>query len=471
MSTFSGLNTATTALWASRRGLDVTGQNVANVNTEGYSRQRADLQSVGGAVPAFFSRSTGIGGGVAVEDVIRIRDQFLEGRAQIEQATRARLTAESDALAAVERISREPGSTGIQSLLSEVWAGFEDVANAPQDDAARAQVLQRLGTLVDGIRANHTALGAEWRQTRENLEVLVTDVNAAATSVAELNEAIQAATRIGQPANELADRRDLLVMRLAGQIGATARPAADGAVNVVVGGIAIVSGSTATLLAVAGTDDPDDVDPDLVPPVDPPRIQTVTGGHAVRSGGTAGGQLTALTSILPRHRDELDDLAAQLADVLNPVHQSGSDRAGAAGGPLLGSSSGPVTAATLTLLVTQPGRLAAAATPPGAPSTDGGNALALAALRLQPDGPDATYRRAVVELGVQAAVTSRNLDIQSVVAAQVDAAREGVAGVNLDEEMTTMLSFQHAYSAAARLVSAIDESLDMLINRMGRVGL
>ena len=77
----------------------------------------------------------------------------------------------------------------------------------------------------------------------------------------------------------------------------------------------------------------------------------------------------------------------------------------------------------------------------------------------------------IVELGVQAAVTGRNVGIQQVITTQVDAARESVAGVNLDEEMTNMLSFQHAYSAAGRLVTAIDETLDKLINRTGRVGL
>jgi flagellar hook-associated protein FlgK len=76
----------------------------------------------------------------------------------------------------------------------------------------------------------------------------------------------------------------------------------------------------------------------------------------------------------------------------------------------------------------------------------------------------------IIELGVQSAVTQRNLGIQQVITTQVDAARESVAGVNLDEEMTNMLSYQHAYSAAGRLVTAIDETLDVLINRTGLVG-
>ena len=101
----------------------------------------------------------------------------------------------------------------------------------------------------------------------------------------------------------------------------------------------------------------------------------------------------------------------------------------------------------------------------------GVNADAIAQLRQSTTGTDANYRKMIVELGVQAAVAGRNVDIQAVITTQVDSARESVAGVNIDEEMTNMLSFQHAYSAAGRLITAIDETLDKLINGTGRVGL
>jgi flagellar hook-associated protein 1 FlgK len=162
VSTFSGLNAATTALWAQRRALDVTGQNIANVNTDGYSRQRADLQAMGGSVvPAFYSTSPGIGQGVTVDDVIRIRDAFLEGRGQTEHANSARLTAESEALELVEQAFREPGDTGIQSLLSDLWSGWQDVANKPEDLAARGQVLERLDTLVGGLHFSQASLDSQ----------------------------------------------------------------------------------------------------------------------------------------------------------------------------------------------------------------------------------------------------------------------------------------------------------------------
>ena len=106
----------------------------------------------------------------------------------------------------------------------------------------------------------------------------------------------------------------------------------------------------------------------------------------------------------------------------------------------------------------------------GGANLDNSNADKIGKLRDAPAGVDATYRKMIVELGVQAAVAIRNQDIQAVITTQVDAARESVAGVNIDEEMTNMLSFQQAYNAASRMVTAIDETLDQLINRTGLVG-
>jgi flagellar hook-associated protein FlgK len=472
VSTFSGLNAATTSLWAQRRGLDVTGQNIANVNTEGYSRQRADMVAIGGSViPAFYSKSSGIGAGVNADEVTRIRDAFLEGRGQSEHANSARLTVQNDTYTLVQQAFREPGDTGIQSLMSDMWSGFGDLAKAPGDGAARGQVIKRLESLVGGIQSSAAALESQWTQTRENLDVLVKDVNASAGTIAELNAAIMRAKQSGETANDLSDQRDLLVMKLADQVGATVRPGQYGSLDVVVGNMTLVAGSSASTFAVVGGTD------SATAAGDPPRVVTAPGNFEVRVGGTAEGQLSALNGIIPSYRGALDALANELATTLNGVHTGTAtapgtpayDLAGVAGTDLLGSSGGPITAATLKVLITDPSKIAASNLPGGV--LDNGNAQELAALGSSATGVDAGYRKMIVELGVQSAVTERNLGIQQVVTTQVDAARDSVAGVNMDEEMTNMLSYQHAYSAAARLVTSIDEMLDQLINRTGRVGL
>lgn len=470
MSTFSGLNTALTSLYAQRKAINLTGQNITNVNTEGYSRQRVDLTSIGAnAVPAFFSRSSGVGGGVDSDTVIRIRDMFLEARAHSEHANGARLVEETSQLGGIESAFREPGDFGFQSVLANMWAGWQDVANQPQDNASRAQLLQQATTVAKTLNATRATLDQQWTDTRENLDALVAEVNGTTKAIAELNTSIQRATQSGMPAHELTDRRDVLVLSLADKIGANARPGEDGVLNVFVNGTPLVFGSTANAVKVAGANVPDDA---LTNPV---RIEMAVGNFKVDAGGTAGGRLTALGDHIPTYRANLDGVAANLAAAINTQQGSGYDLNGTAGTPMFntGGAAGPITAANIAIAFTNPDLVAASGiptTPPATPVVDGSNADKMAQLQYDKAGATTTYRRMIVDLGVKTQGVVRANEIQSVISVQVDAARESVAGVNLDEEMANMLAYQHAYEAASRMVNAIDETLDILINRTGLVG-
>ena len=485
-STFSGLSRASSALAAQQRALDTTGQNIANVNTAGYSRQRAELQSVGGSiVPATYATGDGLGQGVTADTVTRIRDAFLEGRAQTEHAATASLTAADTTLAQIEDAFREPGTTGLQSQLDAMWASWSDVASNPTEPAARGAVLERTSTLVAGLNTTSATLDQQWAHDLDGLTTLVADVNASLTAIADLNQAISRTNAAGTPSNELADKRDVLVLALADQIGATASLNPDGTLAVRIGGATVVNGSSAMTLKVAGGSDP------AAAATDPPRLVTAPGGTTVVPGGTASGLLTAMTTTIPEYKKKLDDIASQLAGQLNALHQQGYDLDGNPGGPVFDGGAGSttvnadgtttvdlskVTAATIRLAVTSVDQLAAATLSPaaagGAPAkNDGGMADAIHQLRLGTEGSDASYRKMIVGLGVQAASAASKLAAQSVISAQVDSSRESVSGVSIDEEMTNMLQFQHGYQAAGRLVTAIDEMLDQLINRTGRVGL
>jgi flagellar hook-associated protein 1 FlgK len=463
VSGFSSLNTATTALRAQQRAVDVTGQNVANVNTDGYSRQRAELRSIGAnTVPAMYAVSNGVGGGVTADQVTRIRDAFLETRAQGEHAASARLTVESNTLTQVEDAFREPGTTGIQSMLSSMWSGFDAVQNAPANLAARSQLLERAETLASGVRTTSATLEGQWTSTRESLGALVSDVNAAAQSIAELNKAIRTATQAGLPANELTDQRDVLVLSLSDKIGATSVAGEYGSVNVAVGGTSLVAGVGALTLRLEGSTSARGV------ATDRPRILTSPGSSVLQVDGTAAGQLSALSTTIPGYLGELDDFATSLAAAVNTQHGRGSDLDGVAGGEVFGRTDGkPLTAANIRVLISDERKLAAAST--AGASLDASNADALSQLGTT-SGLDASYRKVITALGVQSSVSSRNVSIQAVITSQVDDDRESVSGVSLDEEMTNMLAFQHGYAAAARMITTIDEMLDVLINRTGLVG-
>jgi flagellar hook-associated protein 1 FlgK len=418
-------------------------------------------------VPAIWSKDTSVGNGVSADTVTRIRDAVLERRAYTEHAAAAQATVADATLTDVQAAFQEPGSSGIQAKLSDTWSAWHDLANATTNDGARTAVLTKTQTLVDGVHAARASLDNQWDRTRDSLVALTTEVNATATAIAGLNQAIQQATAGGQDTNDLADKRDALVLQLAEKVGATAQPGDGGSVTVFVGGTALVTGGSAMGLSVAGPVKPDDVTAS-----DVPRVVTQPGGAVVAVGGTAGGRVTALGSTIPGYRAQLDDFARSLASQVNAQQAQGRDAQGNPGAALLGAQpAGEITAANLTVLISDPSGLAAAQQAPdgSGPSTDSLNADAMAQLA-STGAADAGYRSMVVALGVQASAATRALDTQTTVVQQVDADRESVSGVDLDEEMTNMLSFQHMYAAAGRLVTAIDETLDVLINHTGLVG-
>lgn len=478
-STFGSLNTAASGLYAAQRGIAVTGQNVANANTDGYSRQRVDLQSVGASViPAIWSKSNAIGDGVNSDTVTRIQDQFLQAQAQQAHATSQQLTAQDSAYTQIQQTFGEPSTTGIQSQLSTMWGAWQDLANAPGSQASGSALLQSTQAVVDSFHQARASLDQQWGQTRDNLQALVTDVNSTTANIATLNQQIKVATLSGLDANELMDQRDGLVLQLSEQIGATSRPGDSGTVDVVVGGVSLVSGPTSTQVALAGPMSEDGMSTTPVAANDPnfmttglPRIVTAEGHAAVNAGGTAGGDLNTLTGIIPTYRDQLDGVASALASQVNAQQAVGYDGTGAHGSPMFGSSTaGPITAGSITLLSSSPSQIAASSVAPdasGTPATDGGNADLMSQLGSAATSPDTSYRSMITQLGVQAQSTSRNLTIQTTATATVDANRQSVSGVSIDEEMTNMLAFQQSYAASARLISTIDQNLSTLINMVG----
>ncbi|OIQ73516.1 flagellar hook-associated protein 1 [mine drainage metagenome] len=478
MSSFDGLSVALSSLYAQRRGLDVTGQNIANANTEGYSRQRVDMASVGApATPAIWSTWQGAGGGVTVQDITRLRDAFLEARGRTEQSTLSQVTTASGTLNQVQQMFPEPGTNGLQSILSQLWSGFSDLANNPGSSAARTQVLQQASATSNWLNQTHASLATQWSAMHDQANALASEVNSAAQGVADLNQAIQRATQSGLPANDLADQRDLLAMKLANLVGATSRVGPNGMLDVLVGGGSLVRGNVAQAVAFNSI---------------PARLEDVTttaqvqltwvkdGTQVPVSSGQAGAMLNGMNNVLPGYSARLDAVANSLATAVNTQHMAGFDLNGNPGTALFSSGAipAPITAANITVAITNPTLLAASGvvTPPIPPSTtpvpnlDGTNAMALSQIRGLTTGPDTVYRQLVVDLGVTTQSASRQVDTQKAISSQVDSARSSQAGVNIDEEMTNMISYQRAYEAAGRLMSAIDGTLDTLINHTGLVG-
>jgi flagellar hook-associated protein 1 len=458
MSSFAGLNSALSALYAQRRGLDVTGQNIANANTAGYSRQRVDLQAVGGpSVPAVHSVWTGAGAGVSVTDITRLRDAFLEGRGRAEHSQATYLAGRQQVFGQLEGVFTEPSDTGMQAQLADFWNGWADVANRPNDQAARSQLLQRGAVVADGLRGAADAMASQWRTVRAQADAYASDVNNTAAAVADLNQAIQRATAAGLPVNELADQRDQHVMHLSELTGATAIARDNGTVDVLLAGSSLVSGATARQIEATGG--PANLTASPIPSAVSLRW-TDGSGTAVAPGGQLAASLESLNTVLPDYLAKLDTIAATLASAVNAQHTQGVDLDGNAGTAFYTGT----TASTIKVGLTDPRQVAAANASAG--GFDGSNADAMSHLTAVDDA----YRSFVAGLGVEAQSANRRADIQNRISNDLDAQRDSVAGVNLDEEMTNMLSYQRAYEAASRVLNAVDEALDTLINRTGLVG-
>ena len=456
-SAFAGLSTALSALYAQKRGLDVTGQNIANASTDGYSRQRVDLRPTGGSTSgAIFAVDRGSVGGVEVAGVQRITDELAASRARTEHAADGYLQGQKTAYGEIEQIYGEPGDTGIQSQLGKFWTSLHNLANNPGDLATRSTVLQQAAVVTDGLRAASAGLGSMWRAGRDQVAGTTTEINTTAAAVADLNQAILRAQGSGNPANELADQRDLKVARLVELTGATAAGRDDGTVDVTLGGSLLVAGKINRTLVAAGASDPAGL------ATDPVGVRWADTQQPVPvASGVLASDLQTLNTILPAQIARLDDVAASLIAVVNGQHAAGYDRAGAPGGALLSGTD----AASIAVAITDPQALAAAGTQGAA--LDGANADAMAGLSGLSAGPDSRYRQLIADLGVQSQSAQRRAGIQTTVTQQADAAQSAQSGVNLDEEMANMMQFQRAYEAASRVFTTIDSVLNTLINHTG----
>ncbi len=309
MSDFSGLRLALTALQAQQRSVQVAAQNVANANTAGYSRQAVNLVNIGApARPALFSKFTGDGQGVQVDSVTRFRDQFMEMRAALQHGSMASLDQASSTMNAIQQLFNEPSDSGIQKQLSDLWAGFDDVANNPADTASRTQLLERADTLAASFNAISQNLAQQKLDTTSELGATVADINSKAQSIAQLNQAIKVNTIANLPVNDLQDQRDLLANQLSEESGASLRAGPFNQVNVMLNGTSLVQEDTASALTV-----------DTSGPATVLRWSANNSAASVTSG-KAGGELDAINGTIPSYIAKLDTVATTLRDQVNQLH-------------------------------------------------------------------------------------------------------------------------------------------------------
>ena len=468
MSTFTGLNTATSALAAARRGIEVTGQNIANQTTVGYTRQRLETSAVG-AVAQSGRFSTGVvpGQGVRMEGIARLGDAVLDARVRDALGASGFFTVRAEAARSAEAVMAEPTKDGLAHRMSEFWAGWQDLANSPDSEAAAAVVLNTAGVLAGQIAAGYTAASTQWSDVRASVDRTVSEIDTAADQVANLNRDIRDALNSGRSANELIDQRGVIVERLARIAGASGTVEADGTLTVRIDGNALVSGDEARHLVVSGPIGIATGEPVVISWAHRP-------GDAIASlGGELGGAVSLLApsdegGMLAGLADTYNRLATELAARVNAQHGAGVTAAGDPGGDFFSLAAGAPAALGLGVIPANGTQLALAA--PGAGAHDAKNADAISQIGTGAGSPDTLWSDFVTSFGVQTAGDAQRASVAEVAAVTSVAAQQSVAGVDGDEETIALMTFQTAYQAAARALTAVDEALDVLINRTGLVG-
>lgn len=468
--TFSSLSNALSAMRYNQVAMDVASGNVSNAGTPGYARRQVIGQATGApSAPAMWSRWDGAGDGVQAGPVTRMVDPLLDARSRSEHASASFLNLQSTALTRFETTLGEPGDNGVAAALAAFQAGWQDVANNPGDGAARSQLIARANTLADTINTQARAVGTEWSDDYTRLQANVSEVNQVADALDRLNDGLRSAYVAGNDAGTLLDQRDQLTLRLAELTGASVQVNADSTVTLTLGDT-----NPAPVLVDGSGKNP----PAPVALTGATNVSTATGSPVgVTVGGTAvplskgemGGALQVLNGDLPSYLSRLDDFAATLASQVNTQQQAGMDLSGAAGIAMFTGT----TASTLAVVATfAPGMVAAAdpaakdPTIPGSGLLDNKNAIAMAALDMGGD----KYRALITSFGVTVSTAKQKSANQDVLAAQVDASREALSGISVDEEMVNLLAAQRGYEGAARVLTTVDSVLDTLINRTGLVG-
>lgn len=442
------LNTALSGLFANQRAIASTSENIANVNTPNFSRREAHFQT--DAIPNQFA-------GVDVAIVRAAVDRFLQGAAFGANANDAAAAVIADALASIEASLGAPGDNiSFANKLDEAFAALTELSANPSSTAAKANALSSLQAAFDAFARTQSAIAGESDAALGRLGADANRANALLEEVYRLNQVVQdsagAADLLDQRLSELSSLLSIRVTR-----------GDDGRVEVSTAGGSILANSAgfAALGVTAGPPTSitlSSVDPD-------------SGATALISGdigaGIASGEIRGLLDLrnieLPRLQALVEATARGIAGQLNAVY-AGNVAAGAtapAGAPLIVETAG-IFSVNPSLLA-DPSTFALARPAGGAVggANDGAGAILLAGVASTPESRAAA--EAIAQIGASARTAAQRADTDQALAAELNARASGSAGVNLDEELSNLILYQRAYGANARVISAIDELWQSLL--------
>ncbi len=457
----TALNAGKTSLSTNQKVIEISGNNIANVNTPGYSRQKAILQPY----PSLNFNGFTIGQGVKVGDIVREHDAFLTNQIQDKSATYGEAEAKTFPLAELERLFGI-SENGLSTEIDNFFDSWQELTTNPGGQTERDIVIQRGELLADSFHTAVSELDGIKRNIDESLLSKIDGVNDRLQRIADLNIRISAIESSGQSANTFRDERDLLLADLSSSIGIQSLEDKEGNVMVQLpGGQPLVQkGSVLTLEGEV-------VDDDL-------QLQVTSNGTSTpvdttTLGGAFKGLLEVRNELIPDLEGQLDKLAYSLSTEVNALHSTGTDLNGITGSLFFAAPPSPAPPANiwdgaanaLSVALSSPDLLAA-----GQTSAPGDNIIALSIAELSSakivDGTDTltgAYSRISAQVGLEAGqnelATVANEDTMT----QLKNLRDGKVGVSLEEEMINLIQYQKGFEASAKFLATIDEMMDTIL--------
>lgn len=445
------LSIGTGALAAEQGALDATANNVANVNTPGYSREEPQFTS---NPPVVLGPLT-FGTGVSLASLAADRDPILQLRIAQETGQQGDLNALVTGTQQVQTLFSGQSGNDIGSQISALFSSVSQLSTDPSSLALRQGVLTAAGNLATTFNNTSSDLSAQRTSTDQSVVQTVAQINTVTQQIAKLNAQITALENVHQDASSLVDQRDVLISQLSGLIDVSQIKSDNGITLTTSNGAPLVAGQQAFAL----TTQPD-----------PSGVQHIfSQGSDITAqinSGALGGLLAVRDQKIPTLLTGLDTLAAGLATVFNSANAAGTDLNGNAGGNIFVAppTGGTGAAASLAVGMTDPSLIAA--------SSDGtagsnGNLANFSAIHdqgiINGETPTSYYGNLV--FGVVNDVSTASADLQSsqLVLQQLQDQRGSISGVSLDEEASHMVEYQRAYDAAAQVVTAVNQMMETVI--------
>lgn len=490
MSSFGSLEIARSGLVISQKALDVVAQNITNANTTGYTRQRLVT------VP------TGNNMGVQLVGVEQVRDEFLDTQFRNETGTLGEWQVKTDALTSMEDYLQEPSDYGLNQMVSNFFSSLQEMAKQPEAKEMRTQVLQNGLALTDAIHYVYDKLTELQKNQNSEINTTVSQINTYAKNIQTLNSQIQKAEAgSSQKANELRDQRNNILDELSGFVNVSSTENSDGTVSVMIGSSYLVDKTDVHLISTTA---------DKTNPIDGEQplssIKWEDGTDVTITGGKLKGYLdirdgSGVTETddpkymgIPYFVDKLNKFAKTIVQNINAIHSTGYTMPNESNGNVskIGVNfftptdvQNEVNAKNIAVSQEIMNNVYNIATSDEAiTSLNVGNRNIMQkiadladknnlTLTLGSDtyniGSFSSYTKEMAtDLAIVSSEGKNRLESQQIIAKSAEDKRLSVSGVSTDEEMTNLIQFQHAYSAAARVMSAINENLDTLINSLGR---